>query len=161
MTLRLLKVEHNQEWAVICNGKMERNTGINMSNVTVTSRLSEMEVVEAITKLISRFADRNHEALKQSSNRRRVFKNTGVMYKIGYMGKPNKIVFSFFIPSIKRNSKPVITGVLFDMDDFHKDHEGYTLEMIEKLKAGIKQAKEGADGLQLAASDGELKEPFK
>jgi len=127
----------------------------------LSERVGREDIVKAISGVLGTMADKRTDLLTIPRNKRKHFKDTGVMFSYGYKGDEAKILFSFFVPGITKNRKPVIVGVLFDIDDFHDGPQGYVLGMVQKAKAGIAQAKEQADGLQLAASNGDLIDRFK
>lgn len=132
-----------------------------MTTSVSIERISLEEIIGAVSGVLKAFADRETELLKIPRNAKKHQKDTGVMAVHGYEGDMDKIVFSLFVPRITRNSKPVIVGILFDIEDFHRDPKTYVLGMVEKLKAGIAQAKEGADGLKIVSPKGDLVGNFR
>jgi len=114
--------------------------------------LGQDEIVNSISNLLSRFAHKGCDALRIKRNRSRLYKDTGVMHDLNYKGQENIIVFSFFLPRVSKNGKPVAVGVRFDIDEFNTVPDEYVLNMVNTLKLGIKKANEQADRLKSVAS---------
>ena len=93
---------------------------------------SEGEVIAAVVKLLSPFADADSIHLKEDRFKFNNYQSTGIIVTRNYKGVVGHIEFKFFMDDPERG-KDLHIGFLFRMIDFLKEPEGYITGMLHNL----------------------------